>query len=101
MLRKVCGNSFPRICTIQKKIFWNEGFCACFGLKFALKRGEGEKREGVQISKQSTQNLSYQNVFYQCIQKFHGCSASLKTPAKEIGPLMVPPGQSRNISVKT
>ena len=34
-----------------------ERFSACFGLKFALQRGEGEKREGMQISKQSTQNL--------------------------------------------
>ena len=32
-------------------------FRACFVLKFALQRGEGEKRDGVQISKQSTQNL--------------------------------------------
>ena len=29
-------------------------FCACFVLKLALQRGEGEKREGVQISKQRT-----------------------------------------------
>ena len=31
-------------------------------LKFALQRGEGEKREGMKIAKQSTQNLSYQNI---------------------------------------
>ena len=32
-------------------------FSACFALKFAPQRGEGKHREGVQISKQSTQNL--------------------------------------------
>ena len=32
-------------------------FSACFILKFALQRGEGEKREGVKISKRSTQKL--------------------------------------------
>ena len=31
--------------------------CACFVLKFALQRGEGEKRKGVQVSKQNAQNL--------------------------------------------
>ena len=35
----------------------DQWFCAWFVLKYALQRGEGEKREGVQISKQSTQNL--------------------------------------------
>ena len=34
-----------------------ERFSACFVLKFVLQRGDGEKREGMQISKQSTQNL--------------------------------------------
>ena len=43
--------------TLVQDIFWYERFSACFVLKFALQRGEGKKREGVQISKQSTQNL--------------------------------------------
>ena len=34
-----------------------QGFCASFVLKIAPQMGEGEKREGVQIAKQSTQNL--------------------------------------------
>ena len=37
--------------------FLGQRFSACFVLKFALQREEGEKREGVQISKQSTRNL--------------------------------------------
>ena len=37
-------------------------FGACFVMIFALQRGEGEKREGVQFSKQIVQNLSYQNI---------------------------------------
>ena len=36
---------------------WCQRFSACFGVKIAPKRGEGEKREGVQISKNSTQNF--------------------------------------------
>ena len=36
-------------------------FSACVVLKFVLQRREGEKREGVQISKQSTQNLGPNN----------------------------------------
>ena len=31
-----------------------------------LQRGQGEKREGVQISEQSTPNLSYQNLLHWC-----------------------------------
>ena len=31
-------------------------FSVCFALKFAPQRGDGKKREGVKISKQSTQN---------------------------------------------
>ena len=34
-----------------------KGSVPFFGLKIAPQRGEGEKREGVQISKNSTQNL--------------------------------------------
>ena len=36
---------------------WGQRFSAYFVLKVAPQRGEGEKREGVQISKNSTQNL--------------------------------------------
>ena len=36
---------------------WGQRFSAYFILKVAPQRGEGEKREGVQISKNSTQNL--------------------------------------------
>ena len=42
-------------------------FCACFVLKFALQRGEGERREGVQISKQSTQSLRPKKNLQPCI----------------------------------
>ena len=38
----------------------------CFVLKFALQRGVGEKREGVQISKQSTQNLRHHKCLAPC-----------------------------------
>ena len=36
-------------------------FSACFLWEIALQRGEGEKREGMQISKKSTQNLLHHN----------------------------------------
>ena len=36
---------------------WCQRFSACFHLKIAPQRGEGEKRKGVQISKNSSQNL--------------------------------------------
>ena len=42
---------------------WNYLFCqrfsVCFVLKIAPQRREGEKKEGVQISKQTTQNLRH------------------------------------------
>ena len=41
-------------------IIWYERFRAYFALKFTLQKGEGKKRERVQIRKQSWQNLSYQ-----------------------------------------
>ena len=41
-------------------------FRVCFVLKFELQRREGERREGMQISKQSRQNLSYQNILHLC-----------------------------------
>ena len=40
---------------------WGQRFSAYFDLKVVPQRGEGEKREDVQILKQSTQNLSHQN----------------------------------------
>ena len=45
-------------CVQGTRYLWWQWFSACFVLKFAVQRGEGEKREGVQITKQSTQNLS-------------------------------------------
>ena len=36
-----------------------ERFCACFVLTFATRRGHREKREVINISKQSTQNLGH------------------------------------------
>ena len=57
-----------------EKIFWHERFCACFVLKFTLQKEEGEKRKGVQILKQSTQNLSYHNIFYPCTASHLGFS---------------------------
>ena len=38
-------------------------YCACFVLKIALRRGEGEKSEGVQINKQSTRTFDTRNNF--------------------------------------
>ena len=38
-------------------IDWVKGSVSCFVLYFALQREEGEKREGVKISKESTKNL--------------------------------------------
>ena len=43
------------MCTVVK--LFGQRFCACFVLKYAHQRGEGEKREGVLISKQRPQNL--------------------------------------------
>ena len=40
-------NSYIHWC----RLFSYERFCACFVFKFALQMGEGERREGVQISK--------------------------------------------------
>ena len=37
-------------------------FSVCFVLKLAPQRGKGEKREGVQISKQTTQPLTSENI---------------------------------------
>ena len=57
----VCSDEIPSygiylwlICVVRD-IYWVKG--SVYVLKFALQRGEGEKREGMQISKQSTQNL--------------------------------------------
>ena len=50
------GESARNIYNERCRIFWHERFCVSFVLKFALQRGEGEKRESVQILKQSTQN---------------------------------------------
>ena len=44
-------------CTGVELFLLGQRFSASFVLKFALKRGEGEKRAGEQISKQSTENL--------------------------------------------
>ena len=40
---------------------WVKRFSACFALKLPPQRGDGEKREGVQIIKPSTPNLWHQN----------------------------------------
>ena len=41
-----------------RRYLLGQRFSACFVLKLVVpQRGEGEKREGVQISEQSTQNL--------------------------------------------
>ena len=42
---------------VQGSSSLGQRFCACFVLKFALQRGEGEKRGGVQSSKQTTLNF--------------------------------------------
>ena len=42
-------------------------------MKFALQRGEGEKREGVQISKQITQTLWTKKYLQTCIEPYVIC----------------------------
>ena len=47
-------------------ILWCQRFSDCLVLEIAQRRGEGEKREGVQNSKQSTQNLWHDSYLAQC-----------------------------------
>ena len=52
--------------TTGVKLFLGAKVHAYFVLKFALQRGEGKKREGVQILKQGTQNLSSKKYLNPC-----------------------------------
>ena len=55
-LNHVESTDLPKVLQGWSNLF-GQRFGACFVFKFALQRGEGEKREGVQISKRSTHNL--------------------------------------------
>ena len=57
-LSGVClGYCWLGVCLQGARYLWCQRFSACFVLKNALQRGEGQKREGVKISKQSALNL--------------------------------------------
>ena len=52
---------------------WCQRFSACMALKVAPQRGEGEKREGLQISKNSTQNLWHHLFLAPCTYCMYSC----------------------------
>ena len=57
------------LCIQGSRYLLGERFIACFDLKLASQRGQGEKREGLQISEQSSQNLLPKKYLDPCI--FH------------------------------
>ena len=58
---------------------------ACFVLKFALQREEGEKREGVQISKQSTKNFDRGNTLSPAeLYDYEHCARTINSPEGNI-----------------
>ena len=59
-------------------------FCACFVLKFALQRGEGEKR-GVKISKQGTQNLRPRKYLEPCMVRISSRGGHSSCRQKYVG----------------